>query len=222
MDNRAILMNEIRSHLVDNLGFPLEAEVYLPTNRARRAIVLCHPHPLLGGSMNDPIVASCAKNLRDSDTAVVRFNFRGVGASKGGRGKYHQGERPLMAGSQPETYDLIAVTNWISHVAQTKQLFMIGYSFGANVVWNSLPSLDFEKAILIAPPTAVMPFRTLDETFHDRVVSIVCEEDHFFDREECERSPSSQVVILAGGDHFFFGESEYAHRRNQDCLREAN
>src|SRR5450432_3719017 len=47
------------------------------------AVVVCHPHPLGGGTMNNNVVYRAAKALGDADVAVLRFNFRGVGASTG-------------------------------------------------------------------------------------------------------------------------------------------
>src|SRR6185312_17025656 len=78
---------------VEALVGTLEARLHVPPS-PRRAIVICHPHPLYGGSMHSPVPLAIAKTLTDrasGEVAWARFNFRGVGASLGayddGRGE---------------------------------------------------------------------------------------------------------------------------------------
>ena len=53
----------------------------------REAALVCHPHPLYGGTMHNKVVYRLARGLRHSGAVVLRFNFRGVGRSQGGYGE---------------------------------------------------------------------------------------------------------------------------------------
>jgi alpha/beta superfamily hydrolase len=88
------------------------------------AAVICHPHPLGGGSMHNGVVAAIARALSSKGVTSLRFNFRGVGASEG----VHDngvGERDDVAGA----------LNWLlaQPTVDPAQVFVVGYSFGACV-----------------------------------------------------------------------------------------
>src|SRR5271157_2056289 len=78
--------------LIQSLTVPgpaggLEALLEEPDGRAPRlAALVCHPHPLYGGSMHNKVVYRLARGLRRSGAVVLRFNFRGVGRSEGEHG----------------------------------------------------------------------------------------------------------------------------------------
>ena len=68
--------------------------------------LVCHPHPLFGGSMDNKVVTSLCRAARDAGGVALRFNFRGVGASQGAHG-----------GGFTETEDLLAVVSWLRRPA---------------------------------------------------------------------------------------------------------
>lgn len=68
------------------------------------------------------------------------------------------GTPPLDSGNQSEISDLILLCVWLQQKYGTLPLTLVGYSFGARVVWSSLPLLTFTRAICIAPPTKFMLF----------------------------------------------------------------
>ena len=86
------------------------------------AAVVCHPHPLGGGTMNNNVVYRLAKALNDADVAVLRFNFRGVGASTG-----------RHDGGVGEEDDALAALETIAQRHPDVPLWMAGFSFGARV-----------------------------------------------------------------------------------------
>jgi alpha/beta superfamily hydrolase len=86
------------------------------------AAVLCHPHPLGGGTMNNNVVYRVAKALGEAQVAVLRFNFRGVGASTG----RHDGG----AGEEDDT---LAALELLAQRHPTLPLWIAGFSFGARV-----------------------------------------------------------------------------------------
>jgi alpha/beta superfamily hydrolase len=86
------------------------------------AAVLCHPHPLGGGTMNNNVVYRAAKALGEADVAVLRFNFRGVGASTG-----------RHDGGAGEEEDALAALELLAQRHPNLPLWMAGFSFGARV-----------------------------------------------------------------------------------------
>jgi alpha/beta superfamily hydrolase len=86
------------------------------------AAVLCHPHPLGGGTMNNNVVYRAARALVDANVAVLRFNFRGVGASTG-----------RHDGGAGEEDDALAALDLLAQRHPTLPLWMAGFSFGARV-----------------------------------------------------------------------------------------
>ena len=88
----------------------------------RRAAVVCHPHPKGGGTMNNNVVYRMAKALEDRGTAVLRFNFRGVGRSTG---EYAEG-----IGEQE---DVRLGLDFMAERYPSVPLWLAGFSFGSRV-----------------------------------------------------------------------------------------
>jgi len=86
------------------------------------AAVVCHPHPLGGGTMNNNVVYRLAKALGEAGVAVLRFNFRGVGASTG-----------RHDGGAGEEDDALAALDLLAQRHPDLPLWMTGFSFGARV-----------------------------------------------------------------------------------------
>src|ERR1051325_4392157 len=77
-------MRRIESYLLNGAAGKLEAILEEPEDTpVREACLVCHPHPLYGGTMHNNVVYRMARALRRSGSAVLRFNFRGVGRSEG-------------------------------------------------------------------------------------------------------------------------------------------
>jgi alpha/beta superfamily hydrolase len=114
----------IESHLLDGPAGKLEALLEEPEDRAPdEACVLCHPHPLYGGTMHNKVVFRIARGLRRRGSVVLRFNFRGVGLSQG---KHAEG-----AG---EIDDARAALDWLRARYPGLPHSLAGFSFGARVV----------------------------------------------------------------------------------------
>lgn len=99
----------------------LEA-IHWPQPEARTAAVVCHPHPLHGGTMHNHVVFRIADAMRKAGIAVVRFNFRGVGQSTGSHG-----------GGGPEREDVRAALDWMVARYPGLPLWVGGFSFGSVV-----------------------------------------------------------------------------------------
>jgi uncharacterized protein len=99
----------------------LEALLNLPEKETGYAAVVCHPHPLYGGTMHNKVVYHAMKTFLIHGIPVLRFNFRGAGLSEGSHDK-GSGERD----------DVRAALDWMEHEFQRPLLFA-GFSFGASV-----------------------------------------------------------------------------------------
>ena len=119
------------------------SDVPAPAHARAGAAIVCHPHPLHGGSMHNKVVTMIARSLRELGLATVVFNFRGVGASSGG---YDDG--------RGETEDLLAVAAWLRGVRPDDALWLAGFSFGSYVAARAAPQLPVRQMISVAPPVS--------------------------------------------------------------------
>jgi uncharacterized protein len=122
-----------------------------PENSGRAGTaIICHPHPLHGGSRHNKVVTMIERSLHELGLATVVFNFRGVGASTGvhddGRG---------------ETDDLLTVAAWVQAVRPQDVLWLAGFSFGSYVAVRAAARLPVRQMISVAPPVGRWDFATL-------------------------------------------------------------
>ena len=173
----------------------LEARIEAGTND--QWAILCHPHPLYGGSMHDAVLETAADVLMERNIGTVRFNFRGVGASDGdhdeGRG---------------EADDLVAVRDWLAAEHAPGELWLAGYSFGANVVWRARSRIaEARRIVLIAPPVGAMEFSPPNDAEAARVTVVAGDRDAFVDLDTLRAWSGGRCDIrtVDGADHFFGG-----------------
>src|SRR5690349_14382972 len=103
------------------------------------AAVVCHPHPLHGGTMHNKVVYRIARGLRHAGLVVLRFNFRGVGASEGAHAH--------MTG---EVEDARAALDWLRRRYPSLPFALAGFSFGARVITRlgcALQDVSFLMAV---------------------------------------------------------------------------
>ncbi len=124
---------------LDGMVGPVEAVRNRPAGSAKGVAVVAHPHPLYGGTMHNKVVQTLTRALVQAHWEVVRFNFRGVGASVG----EHDGGRG-------ELQDLLAI---VQQVAPHGPLALAGFSFGAlspPMRWQALWSPErLQKIVLV-------------------------------------------------------------------------
>ena len=182
-------------------GLSLEAELIVPEN-ARAAVVLCHPHPQQGGNMTSLVTSELFRTLPDSALAVLRFNFRGVGTS--------EGAHDFGIG---EALDIAAALDSITTECPELPVFVSGWSFGAD---TSLSVLDSRITawLACAPPLRVLPLQDLTAAAGSDPrlkLLIIPEHDQFRDPESTLEATASwlntEVVAIAGADHFFVGRT---------------
>jgi alpha/beta superfamily hydrolase len=120
------------------------------------AVVVCHPHPLGGGTMRNAVVTTISRALVSRGVLALRFNFRGVGRS-GGRHDNGRGERADVAGALDWLLDQPQVDPW--------RVGVVGYSFGA---WVGLSHAQEDPRVAAVGAVALVPWRE-DVDFYQAV-----------------------------------------------------
>lgn len=110
-------------------------------------VVICHPHPLQGGTMHNKVVTMIERSLRELGLDTVRFNFRGVGDSAG---DFDDGNG--------EGDDLAAIVAWVREQKPGDVVWLAGFSFGSFVALKQAVALDAAALVTIAPPVGRWEF----------------------------------------------------------------
>ncbi|MDF1641701.1 alpha/beta hydrolase [Thalassolituus oleivorans] len=163
-------------------------------------VLMCHPHPLFGGTMDNKVVTTVVRAARDAGLNTLRFNFRGVGKSTG-----------VHDDGQGEQDDVLAALKYAKEELGWTNVILAGFSFGAGMAclaavnkpeWvNGLvlmaPAVhhfdapmmlphDFETWVLMGDADEIVPFREVDD-WVSRVI------------------PAPHFQIFTDGSHFFHG-----------------
>jgi alpha/beta superfamily hydrolase len=164
---------------------------------ARGGFVICHPHPLYGGDMDNPVVLRAAEVTQAAGYATLRFNFRGAGASEGVHDKGRGEQDDVKA----------AMGALASRLPAASPVGVIGYSFGA---WTAARATRPGDAALglIAPPIGMFDFAFLPPAA-GRVLLVAGTRDTYCPVEALHRlaeSAGAEERLIEGADHFFFGK----------------
>lgn len=161
------------------------------------AAVICHPHPQFGGSMNNNVVLGVETVLADAGFTTLRFNFRGVGLSKG-----------TFSDGSGEQEDVIHAINFLAADTSVGSIHFVGYSFGAMVGLRAAIGDDRTASLTgIAPPTVMDSFDFLAENSKP-LLAIAGSQDDFCDIQTLKptiKSAGGHLEILPGADHFLMG-----------------
>ena len=188
-------------------GLALEGELRLPEAEPRGTAVLCHPHPLRGGSKDHPVLWALRAELSSRGFAVLGFNFRGVMGSEG----RHEG-------GEGEVADVWAAVDRVRQAGPAPTL-VAGWSFGAHVAFRAAFEDDRMAAIALvslplAQPTDVglpdlrpLPDEAELRTFSRPVLLVAGESDPFCPVPKLKalagQLPDATVEVVAGTDHYF-------------------
>ncbi len=161
--------------------------------------LLCHPHSLHGGTMNNKVVTTLAKAFKELEIPSIRFNFRGVGRSQG---DFDQGVG--------ESNDLLKIMADLESLVPDHQLILAGFSFGAYVsyraAWQNTPAL----LMSIAPAVNHGDFRAYDTVPKPWHV-LVADQDEIVPKEDILAwhqlvKPKPSLHRFAESSHFFHGQ----------------
>jgi len=174
----------------------IECALDAPAGQPQGVAVICHPHPVHGGTMDNKVVITVARAFMQTGFRTVRFNFRGVAGSQGA---WDEG-----VGEIDDAMAVIA-----AHRQSGERFMLAGFSFGAYVASQAAARLSGdarpERMVLVGPSTqkqqmADVPADTIvvhGET--DDVVPLAATLDW-------ARPQSLPVIVLPGVGHFFHGQ----------------
>ena len=185
--------------LLDGLSGRLEIMTTQAKSERRITGIICHPHPLYGGTMHNKVVTTVAKAFEQLGVKTVRFNFRSVGKSEA-----------CYDNTLDETDDLKAILGWVTEVCPSDEIWLAGFSFGSYVATKvANTDLNIKQLITVAP--------TVNNYDYQSVKNITCpwlvvlgSQDEFVPLEEVgvfiKQSPASmRCVVIEGASHFFHG-----------------
>ncbi len=161
--------------------------------------IVCHPHPLFGGTMHNKVVYTIARAFKEMKLRTVRFNFRGVGESDG---SYAEGIG--------ETDDLLSVLNWVKHCRPQDEIWLAGFSFGCYVAVRGAQVATIRQLLTVAPAVESFDFKSLprpacpwlviqggqDEIVSSQAVYAWC----------ATLQPPPKLIRIEEAGHFFHGK----------------
>ena len=164
-------------------------------------VVICHPHPLHGGNMDNNVVLALALGLAQEGFVTMRFNFRGVGGSQG---EHTKGEN--------ESEEVLAALSLIRDWPDTNSnIGLAGYSFGTSVILGHSELYSEAKAIALVSPS----FRSVEGTPLKEsqlpVLITTGDRDRLVDSEQLDAELASfkkspEFQLFDGVDHFWYGQ----------------
>ena len=172
------------------------------------AAVVCHPHPLYGGSMYNNVVDAILAAMWQAGYATLRFNFRGVGASEG----EHDG-------GPGEVDDAVAAMTYLLAQPGVRKegAVMAGYSFGAMVAVSAgYERPEIARIVAIALPLAMADAR-IPEGASKPVLLVSGDRDSYspvagLQALKSKIGDSARLEVVAGADHFFGGREAELER----------
>jgi alpha/beta superfamily hydrolase len=214
----------IRSLFLDGPAGRLEALLNAGAENASHAAVVCHPHPLFGGTLHNKVVFHTMKALNGFGFPVLRFNFRGAGLSAG----EHDG-------GSGEVDDVRAALDWLEREYQLPLIFA-GFSFGAAVGMRASFDDPRVQALIgvgapVAPVAAdaeeprVYTFEFLRDCTKPKLF-VSGARDRFGPRAKLQALEASipepkKLVVIEGADHFFEGRLRELRDSIEGWVRDA-
>ncbi len=164
------------------------------------AVIVCHPHPLYGGNMDNNVVFHVAEALVLSQFISFKFNFRGV---EGSEGQYDNGEG--------EQGDVTAAISFVSTLKETdkRNIGVVGYSAGAAFSMPVAARDSRVKALAtISPPLAVSDFAFLLDCQKPKLLILGDQDEYTLGHQFmdlCAKLPGpKECYMIPGADHFWW------------------
>lgn len=198
--------------LIRGAAGAIEVAAGLPQAGPVAVAVIAHPHPLYGGTMDNKVVTTIERALREQGAATYRFNFRGVGATEG-----------VHDNGRGETDDTVTVIEHARSEHPGLPLWLAGFSFGGAVATLASNRVAFDRLVLVAPGFRRVAEGGMETPIDPADATLGPEGRHSFentvvihgDRDDTVpltdsiawATPRSvNVVVIAGGEHFFHGK----------------
>ena len=167
--------------------------------KARAVAVICHPHPLHSGTMNNKVITTLAKIFDKIGLATIRFNFRGVGQSEGKYGN-----------SIGECDDLLAVHSWAKKQKISNNFVLAGFSFGSYICCRASRTIAPIALITVAPaitnqdyedyPNSDCPWWLIQGDLDEITPS-----NEVYEWANSKKNPPN-IIKIPDASHFFHGK----------------
>ena len=213
----------IKSLFLEGPAGRLEALLNGGADNATHAAVVCHPHPLFGGTLHNKVVFHTMKALNSFGFPVLRFNFRGTGLS---HGEHDQGNG--------EVEDVRTALNWLDAEFHLPLIFA-GFSFGAAVGLRAACA-DARVKVLVGVGVPALPVAADTETPRTYTFDFLRDcgrpklfvsgaRDQFGPRAELQALVASaaepkKLVVIEGADHFFEGRLREMRETIEEWVRQ--
>jgi uncharacterized protein len=208
----------IRSPFIDGPAGRLESLLNAGSDSATHAALVCHPHPVYGGTLHNKVAFHTMKALNSFGFPVLRFNFRGAGLSQG---EYDNGIG--------EVDDVRAALDWLDREFHLPLIFA-GFSFGAAVgLQAACPDPRVQAVIGLGIPAIPADERSYDLSFLQTCAKpkllVSGARDQFGPRKQLEQLIESlpdpkKLVLIEGADHFFEGRLRELREVIESWVRE--
>lgn len=204
-------MARYQSKLIEGPAGKLQVLEEAPETQAVALAVICHPHPLHGGTFTNKVVHQLARTFKELSAVSVRFNFRGVGESEG---TYDEGRGELE--------DLIAVVRWARERWPGLPLWLAGFSFGAVIAIRAAHQLQPGWLVSVAPAVNHIPVSVVAESTFPWLL-VLGESDEIVPPQEVLRwleqvDAKPRIAVLEGAGHFFHGRLNELRQLVKDHL----
>ena len=194
-------MVETEKLFVKNEEIKLEAEYCQSTSNITSAVLITHPHPRMGGSMQNNVVSGVFKKFKNSNISCLRFNFRAVGRSTGNH-----------SNGRGELSDVRACIDFLINEKKNESIFVVGYSYGAAI---GCSVVNYSEKVIgyvaISFPWDFMGAKYKKFSQSDKPkLFIQGDKDNIavysnFDAHYKDYQDPKKHVVIKGADHFYGG-----------------
>ena len=182
--------------------------------------VLAHPHPLYGGTLHNPVMFHCDRELNRAGWTTLRFNFRGVGSSSG-----------VHDTGKGEATDIGAAASWTRGLAPHVPLVLLGYSFGSwCAIRHAVTDPRVAAVVAIGLPAKLYPLVEI-QRLHRPIAVIQGSEDEVTTPDLVEpllerARPKGRLHVIPGASHLFPGRTHEAAaavvEAAEECLEQVS
>lgn len=183
-------------------------------NKNNHVAIICHPHPLHQGTMDNKVVTTLAKTFDKLGMATIRFNFRGVGASEG---KYDS--------AIGECDDLYAVYTWAKENLGQK-FVLAGFSFGSYICCRTAEKISPEALVTVAPAVIKQDY-AMYPNYKCPWWLIQGDDDEITPAEDVYKWAKTHhmqpsIIKIAGASHFFHGKLGELENKLTEAIKDSS
>jgi hypothetical protein len=200
------------SIIIPSGDIKLEGIIHRPTAQPVAGAVVCHPHPLFGGSMENSVVMAVSDALCERGMSVLRFNCRGAGKSEGSYGWIKK-----------DKADVRSAVSFISSEESLESIALVGYSWGCWVGFSSIIDDPRVKVLIgISPSIDAYDFNFMIDCTKPKLF-IVGDNDKFISKSDFlvfyeKLSSPKEYLFVQGTDHFYVGKESVVSDKCSEFL----